>query len=44
LDIRKNFLIGRAVKHWNRLPRKVLEAPSLKVFKRLIDVEFRDMV
>jgi len=32
------------VKHWNRLPREVVEAPSLQVFERLIDAELRDLV
>jgi len=29
VDIGKNFFTGRVVKHWNRLPRGVVEAPSL---------------
>jgi len=32
------------MKHWNRLPREVAEAPSLEVFKRHVHVALRDMV
>ena len=34
LDIRKN---------WNKLPREVMESPSLEVFKQSADVVLGDM-
>ena len=37
LDIRRKFFMQRVVKHWNRLPKEVVDAPSLDAFKARLD-------
>ena len=44
LDIRKKFFIVKVVRHWNRLPRQVVPAPSLEVFKARSDGALSNLV
>ncbi|GAB0183243.1 triadin [Grus japonensis] len=44
LDIRKKFFTVRVVRHWNRLPREAVAAPSLEVFKARLDGAFGNLV
>ncbi|KFP22753.1 hypothetical protein Z169_08975, partial [Egretta garzetta] len=44
LDIRKKFFTMRMVKHWNGLPREVVEAPSLEAFKARLDRALSNLI
>ena len=44
LGIRKDFFTESMVRHWKRLPRAVVESPSLEVFKKCVDVALQGMV
>jgi len=43
-DIRKKFFTVRVMRHWNRLPREAVNAPSLEVFKARLDGSLRILV
>jgi len=43
-DIRELFFTQRVIKHWNRLPREVVNAPSLSAFRRHLDNALNNML
>ena len=40
----KKFLLVRVVRRWHRLPKEIVNAPSLAVFKARLDRALGDMV
>ena len=44
LQFRKKFLTVRVVRHWNRLPREAVDAPSLEAFKARLDGALSNLV
>ncbi|KFZ54286.1 hypothetical protein N321_05535, partial [Antrostomus carolinensis] len=44
LDIRKKFFTVRVVRHWNRLPREAVDAPSLEVFQARLDEALSNLI
>ncbi|KFZ50946.1 hypothetical protein N321_07845, partial [Antrostomus carolinensis] len=43
-DIRKKCFTVRVVRHWNRLPEEVVDAPSLEVFKARLEEALSNLV
>ena len=44
LDIRRKFFTQRVVTHQNRLPKEVVDVPSLEAFKARLDVALGSLV
>jgi len=44
LNIRKKSFIMRVVRHWNRLPRGVIDASSLETFKSRLDEALGNLI
>ncbi|KGL90202.1 hypothetical protein N301_00152, partial [Charadrius vociferus] len=44
IDIRNKFFTVRVVRHWHRLPREAVAAPSLEVFKARLDGALNSLV
>ncbi|KFV82324.1 hypothetical protein N308_00503, partial [Struthio camelus australis] len=44
LDIRKNFFPMRTVKQWKRLPREVVQSPSMEGFKTQLEKALNNLV
>ena len=44
LEIRKKFFTVSVVRHWNRLPSEVVNAPSLEAFKARLDRALSNVV
>ena len=44
MDIRRKFFTQRVVMHWNRLPKEVVDAPSVQAFKARLDVALGSLV
>jgi len=44
LDVRNNFFSMRVVKHWHKMPREAVDAPSLEVFQARLDGALSNLV
>ena len=40
----KNNYMARVTEHWNKLPREVVESPSVEIFKTSLDTYLCDLL
>ncbi|KFV05879.1 hypothetical protein N340_14397, partial [Tauraco erythrolophus] len=43
-NTRNKFFTVRVIRHWNRLPKEVVDAPSLEAFKARLDEALSNLV
>ena len=44
LEVSRKFFTHRALRHWNRLPREAVDAPSLGVFKTRLNEALGNLI
>ena len=44
MDIRRKFFTQRVVTHWNKLPKEVVNVPTLEAFKAMVEVTLGSLV
>ena len=42
--MQKSFVTVRVMEHWNRLPREVVESPSMEILKAHLDTYMCDLL
>ena len=42
-EVRRHFFSQRVIRNWNNLPQKVIDAPTVNVFKNRLDKHWKDM-
>jgi len=43
-SMQKSFVTVRVMEHWNRLPREVVESPSMEILKAHLDTYMCDLL
>ena len=43
-NMQKNFFMVRVMEHWNRLPKEIMESPSMQIFKTHLNTYLCDLL